>query len=43
MSLGIMNPWIQTAITVAVSLAAAVAFWHFIEKPSIRLSHEIGH
>ena len=41
--LGIMSPWIQTAITVAVSLAAAVAFWHFIEKPSIRLSHEIGH
>jgi peptidoglycan/LPS O-acetylase OafA/YrhL len=30
--LGIMTSWIQTAITVAVSLAAAVAFWHLIES-----------
>ena len=41
--LGITGPWIQSAVTVAVSLAAAVVFWHFVERPSIKLSHEIGH
>lgn len=41
--LGIMSSWIQVAITVMASLAAAVVFWHFVEKPSIRFSHEIGH
>lgn len=40
---GIMDSWIQTGITVTASLAAAVIFWHFIERPSIRLSHEMGH
>lgn len=40
---GIMDPWIQTGITVTASLAAAVIFWHFIERPSIKLSHEIRH
>lgn len=41
--LGIMDPWIQTGITVTASLAAAVIFWYFIERPSIKLPHEIRH
>lgn len=38
-----MSPWIQMAITGGGFLAAAVIFWHFIERPSIKLSHEIRH
>ncbi len=40
--LGVVEPLVQAALAVALSLAVAVVFWHVVEKPGIALSRRVG-